>query len=69
MIRMSDRQENFITWLYQIAAFYLMFPLGTNILEWMTGDNLIDITRLILSIIVGLYGIWCLLIVFSRIKE
>jgi hypothetical protein len=59
---MSERQENFITWLYQIGAFYLMIPLGTNILKWMTGDKLIDITRLTLSVIVGLYGIWCLLV-------
>ena len=66
---MSERQENFITWLFQIGSFYLMFPLGTNILHWLNGNNFPNINMMILSTISAICGMFLLYIVYKRVKE
>lgn len=66
---MSERQENFITWLFQIGSFYLMFPFGTNILHWLNGNDLPNANMMILSILFGIFGIFLLYVVYKRVKE
>ncbi len=66
---MSERQDTFINWLLSLCALYLMVPFGKNALDWLTGDDLVDLTRLTLSVILLFYGLWVFLLIFNRIKE
>ena len=69
IIFVNERQKTFINWLLSIGSSYLFMPLGTNILDWLTGKDLIDLTRLTLSVILAMYGAWLLLIIYNKIKE